>query len=441
MPGPFGSPLSLCCGSCECPQRVCVTPHCGSITFPFRIIDGVTVEVREAADPPGSGDLLGTCTNEAPTGCCVELDIEEATDVDLVISKDGYHTKTLGPYTVGCETGLSLAVVMYPTEADICVQIDDWCEGVENNAIIDTDAGVSGVTVDGEWCDTIAIDEDGEPSEVHVSVTIDGDCFDPNPITGVIRPYCNPVFPGPGFENVGRFVIANPSRRAECGSAWGAAGVLTWADQYGSVVLDQPGWISPSWPSIGGRMTWADETWECALCGPYGSECWFRKYKASGTVSAWIEAAFETPPGSSFSCGTRNVRVYRHVTWNLAWDDCAHLSACGSEFAILPYPCGVGPSGPVVVGECAYKIVFDPWPNGFSAECDASPGRPACTTVPVLWAVAMICYQDFTIEYLDHCWTFVGDSVTLDQGWSPAGPCRQWCIPATGSLSGSGCHP
>lgn len=437
MPGPFGSPLSLCCGSCECPQRVCVTPHCGSITFPFRIIDGVTVEVREAADPVGSGDLLGSCTNEAPHGCCVDLEITEATDVDLVITKEGYHPLTLGPYTVGCSTGLSLNVVMYPTEAEICVYVSGFCEFQREGALVETDAGVSGTTDEsGVWCDTIAIDEDGEPSTVNVTVTMEGDCWDPNPLTGTIHPYCNRTpWPGTGWENRGSTIVY-PGYHEDCVNwwyPWPVGGEVTWSDQFGTVVLDQPGWISNSWTSRGGRMIWSDETAKCVLCGGlYGIYCRLLKL-TTGDVSAWIEAAVRAA-----TCDYVDFRIYRHVQVGVGWEDCSAHDECLNDIGFD----GPLPADPA--GGCRYKVVLAAWPNAGSTECkEAPPGTVDCPSLANnFWG--FICYKDIRVYRADKCWTLISDPVSLDEpeSWFIASCDLYEAVDvATGVLTATGCAP
>lgn len=437
MAGPFGGPTgALCCTSCECPQRVCVTPHCGSITFPFRIIDGVMVEVRVAADPVGSGELLGSCTNEAPHGCCIDLAALDAIEIDLVISKDGYHTKTLGPYTVTCQTGLSLAVVLYPTEAEICVYVSGWCEFQREGALVETDAGESGVTdSSGAWCGTIAIDEDGEPSTVNVTVTMEGDCWSPNPLTGTIHPYCNQTpWPGTGWENRGSTIVY-PGYHEDCVDwwhPWSVGGDVTWSDQFGTVVLDQPGWISPSWTSRGGRMVWSDETAKCVICAfPYGGGCRLLKL-TTGDVSAWIEVAVR-----GGTCDWVDLRIYRHLLLVPGWANCEAHDACGGLFGVS----GPLPSDPI--GGCDYKIVIAAWPDASSTECqEAPPETRDCGGPPLTFGFT--CYKDFRVYRSDKCWTLISDSVSIDEPyiwWIDS--CDQYpdIDVATGIFAATGCHP
>jgi hypothetical protein len=96
---------------CECPTVFCVRAVCWS---PFiggnPPIEGATVEIREAADPVGSGDVVYSGETDDEGRLCVT--ITEAGDYDSVVTHPDYTRSVAGPHAVTCEHGLTIEAIM-----------------------------------------------------------------------------------------------------------------------------------------------------------------------------------------------------------------------------------------------------------------------------------------------------------------------------------------
>ena len=112
MPGGFA--FGLGCTCCECPQLFCVSVRtCNIRAFLSQQVTnmsvvGATVEIRQAADPPGSGLLVASGTVDENGNLCVEMSTTGTYDV--VVTHPDYWPETIPACGFNCQTGGSVWV-------------------------------------------------------------------------------------------------------------------------------------------------------------------------------------------------------------------------------------------------------------------------------------------------------------------------------------------
>jgi hypothetical protein len=350
MPGPFTFG-GFGCDCCECPQLVCVNVRCKGSHL---AIADATVEIREAADPVGSGSVVASGETNATGGFCLTTEVPAA--YDIVISKEGYHAVKLGPYEADCDKGLTVAVGMCP----------EW-QYYEYRAI------GCGITAAGPFYNC------GIPDVVLTSIvddstaTTDADGravlrFPVNPETCLTDPRNMLATPpaGSGYqeremagstfldcrraeESVGLplNVLLHPVESCVCaGVRYPVSKTLSYSDDWGSCECE---WI-PGQLTWRGWYTYEDPGSLGGLCySPYGPLLEFFNSPTPAAVTVQVDIGFANPVAPK-TCETTRIGIERSFMVDLARRNCL---ADGNCFGLWAVPAPDNPPVP-------------PWPNPIS---------------------------------------------------------------------------
>jgi hypothetical protein len=317
MAGPFGGVLALECGCCDCPQSFCVTVRCPGGPK----LAGVDVEVREAADPVGSGAIVGSATTNAFGAACVT--IADAGDYDVVLAKGGYHGVESGPHAATCESGASVPLEMCPESFELTVRVRGCGVTVDGGCPV---PGAT-VTLSGDATDSGTTDADG-------LVTFDVPVPDEN-CTPVELTITSTAPAGSGLADASTDVAFNPcaDRTASLTHA-GASGCLcacscypampsslSYSDPFGSTTIGHG--LAPFGLPFSGETGWYgtfDYTSDEAIrtsddCGPYTTRCLWPK---TGTVTVHVFLSC-----SGGDCDAQTFRLRRYIRAGVGNDGCS----------------------------------------------------------------------------------------------------------------------